>query len=337
MQGKPLVMLALAGTLGLGAMLMTSRLLSKKSTSEEPTRDVLVAVRDFKEEEILKPDMLKTVRMAESAVPVGAFASAQDVADRWVRTAVLEGEPVVERKLGPKGSPPGLVANIPKGKRAFAVEVNEQSGVSGFILPSHRVDVIKFENSDDAVKRGQTILQDVLVLAAGQVFVKSEEKSLQSRTVTLAVSPDEVDVLVAAKSKGTLSLALRGVNDHDVIERPEPPPATDDGAEKKKQIELEKTIAQLKQDHEQEKKRRIELEKAALKTPPVPSRMGYIYRIPGSKQEPFFLAGRASQPSPPLPPETPPESPDDSEDVPQASPTSLVAGGLVGASRENKP
>ena len=219
MQAKPLIMLALAGTLGLGAMLMTNRLLSKKPAAEVPMRDVLVAVRDFNAEEILKPEMVKTVRMAESAIPVGAFAVAEDVADRWVKTTMLEGEPIVERKLGAKGSPPGLVANIPKGMRAFAVEVNEQSGVSGFILPSHRVDVIKFETGDKARTRGETILQDVLVLAAGQVFVKSDEKTLQSRTVTLAVSPDDVDLLVAAKAKGMLSLALRGVNDHDVVER----------------------------------------------------------------------------------------------------------------------
>jgi len=253
MQGRPLIMLALAGTLGLGAMLMTKTMLNKQPTAEAPMRDVLVAVRDFQAEEVIKPEMVKTVKMAESAIPPGAFAAQEDVADRWVKSAILEGEPIVERKLGAKGSPPGLVANIPKGMRAFAVEVNEQSGVSGFILPSHRVDVIKFETGDKSMSRGQTILQDVLVLAAGQVFVKSEEKTLQSRTVTLAVNPDEVDLLVAAKAKGVLSLALRGVNDHDVVERaPEPVAKVDEGEAKRR--ELENQIAQLHRAHDAKQK-----------------------------------------------------------------------------------
>ena len=41
-----------------------------------------------------------------------------------------EGEPILDRKLAPKGSPAGMVARIPKGMRAFAIEVfnrhNEQ-------------------------------------------------------------------------------------------------------------------------------------------------------------------------------------------------------------------
>ena len=116
---------------------------------------------------------------------------------------MLEGDPIVDKKLGPKGSPPGLVANIPQGMRAYAVEVNEQSGVSGFILPGHRVDVVRFEPNEKAqMQRGETILQDIQVLAAGQVFTRPEEKSLLNRTVTLAVSPDQVDILVAARPRG---------------------------------------------------------------------------------------------------------------------------------------
>ena len=67
---------------------------------------------------------------------------------------MLEGEPIIEQKLGLKGSPPGLVSNIPKGMRAYAIEVNEQSGVSGFILPGHHVDVVRYESNDKTVSTG---------------------------------------------------------------------------------------------------------------------------------------------------------------------------------------
>ena len=76
---------------------------------------------------------------------------------------------------------------------------------------------------------------------------------MQSRTVTLAVSPEQVDILVAAKVKGPLSLSLRGVNDHDIVERPKPKPE-EDGEEKARRIKLEK-------EREEEKAHRLKLEK----------------------------------------------------------------------------
>ena len=151
--------------------------------------------------------MVKVIRMAKSAVPPNAFTSFKDVEDRWVKTTMLEGDVLVEKKLGPKGTPPGLVANIPKGMRAFAIDVTEQSGVSGFILPGHRVDVIRYDANERTSLRAETILQNVLVLAAGQVFTRPEERSVQSRTVTLALKPEEVDILVAARARG-LAFAL---------------------------------------------------------------------------------------------------------------------------------
>jgi pilus assembly protein CpaB len=115
--------------------------------------------------------------------------------------------------------------------RAFAVEVNEHTGVSGFILPDHRVDVVQNEPGPNGKIDAETILQDVLVLASGQVFTRPEDRSIQSRTVTLAVTPEQVDILVAASAKGALSLALRGLNDHvarpkkvKIEPKPEPKP-----------------------------------------------------------------------------------------------------------------
>ena len=93
--------------------------------------------------------------------------------------------------------------------RAFAIEVNEQSGVSGFVLPDHRVDVIQVETNGNGPALSETILQDVLVLASGQVFTRPEDRSIQSRTVTLAVTPGQADQLVAARAKGPLALSLR--------------------------------------------------------------------------------------------------------------------------------
>ena len=70
-------------------------------------QEVLVAARDLKVEESLKPEMVKVTTMVKSAVPPNSFKSFKDVEERWVRTPLLESDVLVEKKLGPKGTPPG--------------------------------------------------------------------------------------------------------------------------------------------------------------------------------------------------------------------------------------
>ncbi len=212
---KSLGMLGLALLCGLGAMYGTLKLIAKDKAPVVEKQDVLVAVRDMKIEEVIKPELVKVVQMDKSAVPMGSFSSIKDVEDRWVQVATLEGEALVDRKLAAKGSPPGLISRIPKGMRAYAIDVNEQSGVSGFVLPDHRVDVVQIEQGPPGQMQAEAVLQDVLVLASGQTFTRPDDRSIQARTVTLAVTPEQVETLVAAKQRGSLTLSLRGVNDHE--------------------------------------------------------------------------------------------------------------------------
>jgi pilus assembly protein CpaB len=278
MNGRSVAVLGFAVVLGLVAMLVSRVLLGSRASGGQPdTIEVLIAGRDIKEEEVLKQDMLKTFRMPKSVVPAGAFATFKEVEDRWVKTALLEGDPIIEKKLGPKGTPPGLVANIPMGMRAFALDVTEQTSVSGFILPGHHVDVVRYEQSEKTEPRGETILQNVLVLAAGQTFTRKDEHTVQSRTVTLALTPEEVNTVVAARVKGSLSLALRGVNDHAVV----PKPARDTEhelrikAEEEKRAKLEQEIAGLKRLLAA----KPPAQPPAPRTPP-PPRVATIYRGP---------------------------------------------------------
>lgn len=224
MNPKSLIILVLAGVSGLGAMMGVSQLIKNKPEKAQETTPVVTAARELRVEELLKPDALKLVNMPKTQVPEGALVRLEDCQDRWVNTKILAGEPLVEAKLAAKGTPPGLVAAIPKGMRAFAIEVNEQTGVSGFILPQHRVDVIQTKPAGpDGRVESETILQNVLVLAAGQTFTRPEDKSIIVRTVTFAVNPDQVQSLVRARARGPLSLSLRGVNDNEIVEKaPEP-------------------------------------------------------------------------------------------------------------------
>lgn len=220
MNGKSMMMLLMAVVAGLGAMFLTSKLLSNgQAAPAVEMQDVLVAARDLNVEETLKADLVKVVQRPKTDVPPGSFSAFKEVEERWIQIKTLEDEPILDKKLAPKGSPAGLVARIPKGMRAYAVEVNEQSGVSGFVLPGHRVDVVQIDSSKEGHSDAETILQDVLVLASGQNLMRPEDKTVIAHTVTLAVTPDQVNSLVAARAKGPLTLALRGLYDREQQQR----------------------------------------------------------------------------------------------------------------------
>jgi len=284
MNGKSMITLAVAVAIGLGAMKVSQTMLSSGKTKTDETQEILAAARDFKADEVLKPDMVKLIRMVKSAVPPNAFTSFKDVEERWVKSNMMEDDVLVEKKLGQKGTPPGLVANIPKGMRAVATDVTESSGVSGFILPGHHVDVVRFEHSEKNGGHGETILQDVLVLAAGQLFSRPEERSVQSRTVTLALSPADVDVLVAARSRGALALSLRGVNDHDHVATVKPTPTIDPDQEKRwklaeeKRLNLEQEMLELKQQLARKAAVPVPVAVPAPPTPRPTTRIATIYR-----------------------------------------------------------
>jgi pilus assembly protein CpaB len=228
MNRKSLGMLILAVVCGLGAMYGTNQLLSKdRGPKSVEMQEVLVAVRSLKLDEVIKKDMVKTTSLAKEHVPAGAFTSVEQVLDRSIQIPMLADEPIVDAKLAPKGTPPGLISRIAKGMRAFAIEVNEQTAVSGFVMPGHRVDIVQSLNQPGAGQpSAEVILENVLVLAAGQTFTRPEDKSILSHTVTLAVTPEQVDSLVAARVRGPLTLSLRGLNDDEIqarVPKPRPP------------------------------------------------------------------------------------------------------------------
>ena len=127
-----------------------------------------------------------------------------------------ENEPILDSKLSSKGG--GLSLLISKNKRASSIQVDKVSGVSGFILPGDRVDVILTvrgtgRESEDAIAK--TILQNVEVLAAGEKTEQKENKVITVQSVTLLVDPAGAQALALASNEGKLNLALRNPTDEE--------------------------------------------------------------------------------------------------------------------------
>jgi pilus assembly protein CpaB len=64
----------------------------------------------------------------------------------------------------------------------------------------------------------KTFLQNILVLAAGQVVEQKDNKPVTVNTVTLAVTPDESEKLALASNDGKIQLVMRNFADAQKVE-----------------------------------------------------------------------------------------------------------------------
>lgn len=188
-----------------------------KATDENAPQVVMVAALDLAAGIKLAPSHLKHVEWPKNLLPAGTFRDTTQLLGRITRMTLVAGEPILESKLAPVGSGSGFSSLIPPGMRALTVSVNVVSGVSGFILPDARVDVLVTVTSPSNKEESKTkiILEDVLVLAVDQTFAREDDNPVKVQSVTLLVNPQQAEKLALAASEGKLQLVLRNSADRD--------------------------------------------------------------------------------------------------------------------------
>lgn len=187
----------------------------------ERTVEVAVATRDLTVGSILAPEDIRMIRWPASAVPPGYATSPTEVTGRGVITPVRMNEPLLSTKLSLPEAGGGLPIAIQEGQRGVSVKVDEVIAVAGFTQPGTRVDVVvtldRVGNIEEPIT--QIVLQDIEVLAAGQVYQPNPNGEPTPVTVaTLNVTPEQTEKLVLASQKGRIQLALRNTLDRDSVE-----------------------------------------------------------------------------------------------------------------------
>ena len=180
---------------------------------------IIAAAKDLPIGKRIDASDLKLISVDRKDLPKGAFLKTTDAVDRSVTVAMSTGETVLATKLAIKGTGDGLAALIEPGMRAVSVPVNEISGVSGFIQPSTRVDVLftrTFSNGDAATT---TILQNVKVIAYGRQLdpaAKVDPRDAKPSVATLLVTQQQAEKVVLAAQRGRIQLVLRNTLDERV-------------------------------------------------------------------------------------------------------------------------
>jgi pilus assembly protein CpaB len=217
---------------------------SKDEASAADTRTVVVAARDIPARTDLKIDMLKTVDVPVDSALADSYSSTSAIVGKTTRYPLAENEQVTALKIGvtEDNKDQGLSSVLPAGMRAFSITVSEESGVGGLILPGDLVDVIAIFGGDlVGVDKAVTLLQNIEVLAVaqkaqepippaadttpdGQAATPVASGTLgerpedvkpnpSARTVTLAVTQDQAQLLALVQAQGDLALSLRSFGD----------------------------------------------------------------------------------------------------------------------------
>jgi len=196
---------------------MVARMLGSRLQATKPaaTRYVVAANADIKLGTILAPGNLTSVQIVGD-LPEGAILKPEDAINRGVISDLYKGEPILESRLAAKDAGGGLAAAIPLGFRACAIRVDEVVGVSGFVTPGMRVDVLISGNppgqqSGEQGTQSRTLLQNIRVLSAGTDIQKDQEgKAKQVQVVNVLVTPEQAESLTLAQNQGVkIQLVLR--------------------------------------------------------------------------------------------------------------------------------
>ena len=190
------------------------------------------------------PETHSQVLVASRKLPLGSFVKAGDL--RWqawpddsisnsyvvkgrteapepigavVRQSLHPGQPLTPEAVVRSGERGFWAALLKAGFRAMWVPVNATTGISGFVFPGDRVDVLlamRTRGTDDGGQGetrflSSTLLEAVRVLAVDQVVEKKGSDAAVAKTAILEVTPKQAEKIALALEMGALSFSLNSL------------------------------------------------------------------------------------------------------------------------------
>ncbi|WP_439560852.1 Flp pilus assembly protein CpaB [Roseinatronobacter sp.] len=186
------------------------------------TVDVYLTSRNLRYGERMTPADLITAPFPANAVPVGSFTDIDaifpdGIPHRTVLRAMDTREPLLTSKLTEPGKEAGITSHLTPGKRAFTIDVNQTSGVAGFLRPGDHVDVFWTGRTRESGDMTSLIEPRMRIIAVDQsADMERRSEATLARNVTVEALPEQAAALAQAQSSGRLSLALVGINDDSI-------------------------------------------------------------------------------------------------------------------------
>jgi len=192
---------------------------------------VLIANKDIPRGAAIAAESLETIIIPDQYLQPQAVSSADRILGMVAVVAISKGEQISLSKLVQPRQLGGLAEGTPVGKRAITISVDNISALGGMIKPGDYVDVmalvpVPVQTADGKQVNQMAVMplfQNVLVLAVGQdtgsISAASagkkevERRSENSPLITLALGPQEANLIAFVQEQGKLRLTLRSPAD----------------------------------------------------------------------------------------------------------------------------
>lgn len=210
----------------------------KIKNMQENMAEVIFAKRDIQQGESITEEMIYTKLKEKNKIPPGVVISSSRVIGTIAREAIQKDSVIMSDQLKWQTTrDTTLSMRTPIGKRAITISVDNISLLAGMMSPGDYVDVIglialplQVEGKQSIEAATVPLFQNVLVLALGTNIRTPEEQGRPraggesnkdsgeaSPLVTLALSPEEVNLLAFVQEQGKIRLVLRSPGDAKVL------------------------------------------------------------------------------------------------------------------------
>ena len=212
----------------------------------EPTSQVVVAAQEIAPGQKITEPMLLLKALPNSAVINSAATATDQVVGQVARYPVAIGEQLGKLQLVQPGAVQALSFQIPQGLRAFTIPVSVQNTPASLMAPGDFIDLLVSGSPAVLVQTPQlalvegnyanaqgnitlTLLQNIQVLAVQRTYVDNGityDSSVRGAPdtkgavsyLTLALTPDQGQLLSLVASSGQITMSLRPFGDETIEE-----------------------------------------------------------------------------------------------------------------------
>jgi len=208
-----------AVALGLIAAYMIYRLESnREKQAKEHWIPIVVARQDIPARTKITGDMVTLMPYPKDLLTPGAVQDRKEVEGRITLARLKAKEQIRSSDLLAAGQTPSISYDIPEGMRAIAIAASEISAVGTAVKPGDHVDILAtYSEPTTHQETTRLVLQNVLILAVNKGETNTQGTQGANSSMTLAVKPEDAELLMAADRAGVLRVMLRSPSDKNVI------------------------------------------------------------------------------------------------------------------------
>lgn len=245
MSGRAKLLLSLMlGLLAVFLVFVYVRGLERQLYEEVDMQNVIVTREDVAAGTAIEERVIQRIAVPRKYRQPQTFPAIEEVAGRVAVVPIPAGSQISGGMLADAGAE-ALSFEVPRGRRAVAITVTDETGVGGLVRPGNFVDIVgtfefgrpvgyeqgRIRYADEKTEI-RTMMQNVFVVAVNRELrrerIQAEtgaappqsQSQRTLRTVTVLVEPQRVQELILAQEIGDLTLSLRSGLDDTQVDLP---------------------------------------------------------------------------------------------------------------------